>query len=125
MNLAVPKPQSLNTLSWHILLESQADGQVAAWVAEWPDCRVVAESREMAIAALKAMLEDKGKTIEIEPLLIQPVAAETSGHPMMKFVGIFQDDPDFIAWHDRLWAEKQRNKDNDEILSVEECMQVM
>jgi predicted RNase H-like HicB family nuclease len=125
MNLAVSKAESTSVLSWHILLESQADGQVVAWVAEWPDCRVVAESREMAIESLKVMLDEKGKTIEIEPLLIQSVAAAAPEHPMMKFVGVFQDDPDFMAWHDRLWAEKQRSKDNDEILSVEECMQVV
>jgi hypothetical protein len=125
MNLAISQTEPTDTLSWHILLEQQADGQVTAWVAEWPDCRVVAASREMAIAALKAMLDEKGKTIEIEPLLIQPVKAAAPEHPIMKFVGVFKDDPDFIAWHDRLWAEKQRSKDDGEILSVEECMQVM
>lgn len=125
MNLAVSKPQSLNTLSWHILLEPQVDGQVVAWVAEWPDCRVVAESREEAIADLKVMLEDKGKTIEIEPLLIQTGEAASTEHPLMKFAGIFKDDPDFIEWHEQFWAEKQRNKDDDEILSVEECLRVM
>jgi hypothetical protein len=123
MNLPVTALQSPTTLSWHILLEPQADGQIAAWVAEWPECRVVAESREMAIETLKVLLDEKSRAIEIEPLVIH--LGEKAEHPLMKFVGIFKDDPEFIAWHDRFWAEKQRSKDDDEILSVEECIQIM
>jgi predicted RNase H-like HicB family nuclease len=123
MNLAVSKAQPLNTLSWHILLESQADGQVVAWVAEWPDCRVVAESREMAIEALKAMLDEKGKTIEVEPLSV--VTATSEENPWEPLYGALKDNPEFIAWAEDFWAGKQRRKDDDEILSVEECMRVV
>ncbi|MFM2432730.1 MAG: hypothetical protein RLZZ511_3944 [Cyanobacteriota bacterium] len=125
MNLSVAKAESMNTLSWRMLLEQQANGQIVAWVAELPDCRVVAESREAAIGQLEALIEKRMAgidAVEFQPRLNSFTPAE---HPALKFIGIFKDDPDFTAWHDRLWAEKQRNKDDDEILSIEECLQVM
>jgi hypothetical protein len=54
-----------------------------------------------------------------------PIAVKPAEHPAMKFVGALKDDPDFVAWSDEFWAEKQRSHDDDEILSVEECLRVM
>jgi predicted RNase H-like HicB family nuclease len=124
MNLPVSQPQSLDPLSWQILLESQADGQVAAWVAEWPECRVVAESREMAIAMIRNLMDVKSQTIEVEPLTI-PISGPIGENPWQLIYGALRNDPEFIAWAEAFWVGKKRNKDNDEILSVEECMQVM
>ena len=66
MNLLLSQPQS--DLTWHFLVETLGPEQVAAWVAELPDCRVVAESREVAIAALETFLKQRLAKIQVMPL---------------------------------------------------------
>jgi hypothetical protein len=110
---------SSGQLDWHIVVESLTDGQVAAWIAQWPDCRVVAGSRDEAVEAVRSALNQRMGRIEVLPVMIDVVVPE---HPMMKFVGIFKDDPTFIAWADEFWAEKQRSHDDDEILSLEDFL---
>jgi hypothetical protein len=116
------EPSSSEKLDWHIVLESLVDGQVAASIAELPDCKVIAGSKDEAIAAVRSALDERLGAIEVVPIEIDMRHPE---HPIMKFVGMFEDDPSFIAWSDEFWAEKQRSHDDDEILSVEECLQVM
>jgi hypothetical protein len=43
----------------------QADAQVAAWIAQWPDCRVVAESRDGAIEAVRSALNQVSTSAQI------------------------------------------------------------
>jgi hypothetical protein len=108
-------------LDWHIVLETLADGQVAAWIAEWPDCRVTAAGREDAISAVKQALGEKS---EMAAVLAQSIELIPLEHPVMKCVGMLKDDPSFCAWADAFWAEKQRSHDDEEILTVEECLSV-
>ena len=123
MNIAIATPPtSLATSALQILLESLPDGQFAAWALALPDCRVVADSREEAIDALEARLEERRGSIEV--IELPGVRTTLEDHPVMKFAGIFKDDPDFVAWHDRFWAEKQRIDDNEEILTVEEMLRM-
>jgi hypothetical protein len=117
-------------LDWHIVLETLADGQVAAWIAEWPDCRVTAAGREDAIGAVKQSLAVKLEAVEVVSLpmpfarqSIELAPGASAEHPAMKFVGILKDDPNFAAWADGFWAEKQRSHDDEEILSLEEFLQ--
>jgi hypothetical protein len=110
-------------LDWHIVLETSADGQVVAWVAEWPDCRVTAAEREGAIEAVRQALAEKLKVAEVLSLAISTTPADLAEHPVMKFVGALKDDPKFIAWSDAFWAEKQRSHDGEEVLSLEEFLQ--
>jgi hypothetical protein len=114
------EPSSSGKLDWHIVLESLIDGQVAASIAELPDCKVIEGSRDEAIAAVRSALDERLGAIEVVPIEIDVTTPE---HPIMKFVGIFKDDPSFIAWSDEFWAEKQRSHDDDEILSLEEFLQ--
>jgi hypothetical protein len=113
------EPPSSGQLDWHIVVESLTDGQVAAWIAQWPDCRVVAGSRDEAVEAVRSALNQRMGRIEVLPVMIDVGVPE---HAMMKFVGIFKDDPTFITWADEFWAEKQRSHDDDEILSLEEFL---
>jgi hypothetical protein len=50
MNLSLLQPTLTSTLAWHVLVETLETGQIAAWVLEFPECRVMAESQEAAIA---------------------------------------------------------------------------
>jgi hypothetical protein len=62
------------------------------------------------------------QTIEVEPLTI-PISGPIGENPWQLIYGALRNDPEFIAWAEAFWVGKKRNKDNDEILSVEECMQ--
>jgi hypothetical protein len=118
MNIAIATPPtSLATSALQILLEALPDGQFAAWALALPDCRVVADSREGAIAVLETRLKERRGAIE---LIALPAVVEEN--PWLQFCGVLKDDEEFAAWHDRFWAEKQRIDENEEILTVEEMM---
>jgi hypothetical protein len=53
------EPSSSGKLDWHIVLESLTDSQVAASIAELPDCKVIAVSRDEAIAAVRSALDER------------------------------------------------------------------
>jgi predicted RNase H-like HicB family nuclease len=111
MNLAISKAQPLTTLSWHILLEQQADGQVVAWVAELPDCRVVAGSREDAIAQLEPLVEKRMAGIEAVEFHL-PTQAIPQPHPLDDVPSIDKDDPAFIEFMATLRADRELDDDN-------------
>jgi hypothetical protein len=119
---------TLSAIDWHMAVVNLENGQVAAWITEWPDCRVEAESREAAIEAVQVLLTDRLSTIEVipfpAPISAKPASSQTD-NPWEPLYGLLKDDADFAAWADEFWAEKQRSHDDDEILSVEECLRVM
>lgn len=117
MNLVL----STSALTGHILLETLEEGY-SAWIAEFSDCKVIAESKEAAIAALEALLIKRMETIEVIPL---PISSKNSENIWFQLGGSLKDNPSFIEWSDRFWNEKQQNTDDDEILSVEECLRLM
>jgi len=66
MNLSLSQVIPNSKLTWHILLETLEVGKIIAWVAEFPECRVVADSEEevitatiAAIASLKVLLNQR------------------------------------------------------------------
>jgi hypothetical protein len=122
MNLSLAQPTPTAMLTWHILVDILEPGQVAAWVAEFPECRVVADSQQQAIAALQVLFSQRMATIQVMPLQL---SSENSENPWFKLGGILQGDVSFGEWSDRFWAEKQQNLENDEVLSVEESLRVM
>jgi hypothetical protein len=102
-----------------VILEKLSDGQFSAWMVALPDCRVVADLREAAIEALKLQSKERMKSIEI--IEMPDISQE---NPWLQFLGVLKDDQEFAAWHDRLWAEKQRMDDDEEILTIEEMMEM-
>jgi predicted component of type VI protein secretion system len=93
-------------------VESLADGQVAAWVVELPDCRVVAESKAAAIAQLEPLIDVRMATIEVKPLSVQPQVSEPEPHPITEFFGIFKGDPDFAEIVAQMRAERELDDEN-------------
>ncbi|WP_404789202.1 hypothetical protein [Altericista sp. CCNU0014] len=123
MNLSLLRPVPVSTLTWHILLETLDRGQIAAWVAEFPECKVVAESQDAAILALEDRLNQRMASIQVMPLQL------SSGNPTppwSSLCGILKDDVSFAEWSDRFWAQKQRDDiEEDEILSVEDSLSTL
>jgi hypothetical protein len=120
MNLLLSQPTA--PLTWHILVETLEATQVAAWVAELPDCKAIAATEEAAIAALEALLNQRMATVKIRSFQL---SSDPSENPWIKLCGLLQNDASFIEWSDRYWAEKQQISEEDEDLSVEESLRVM
>ncbi len=96
--------------NWNILLESTADGFTVATVLEVPDCQTTDETKEGAVEKVQQLLQKrlaKAEIIQI-PVPIQPL---TSENPLMKFGGIFQDDPDFMEIIKEMRAEREQDSD--------------
>ena len=107
MNIAIDRPSS--TLL-QMVVETLPNHQVAAWMVALPDCRVVAESKEAAIVALEARLETRMRAIEV--IDFPGLAGKPMEHPVMKFAGIFKDDPDFAEIVAQMRAERELDDDN-------------
>ncbi|MBR8839609.1 MAG: hypothetical protein DSM106950_37820 [Stigonema ocellatum SAG 48.90 = DSM 106950] len=96
--------------NWNILLESTADGFTVATVLEVPDCQIRDETKQGAVEKVQKLLQKrlaKAEIIKI-PVPIQPMPRENS---LMKFAGIFQDDPDFLEIIKEIRAEREDNSD--------------
>jgi hypothetical protein len=108
MNLDVSQSDRFSNLKVTLLLEALTSGQIAASVLEFPDCRVQAETREVAIAKIQASFLERLKNIET---ISWNVPIQTSEPSWMKFAGVFKDDADFAAIMESIRAE--RNSDDD------------
>jgi hypothetical protein len=95
--------------NWNILLESRSDGLTTATVLEVPDCQISDETKQGAIEKVQKLLHLRLAQAEIIqiPAPIQPV---TSENPLMKFAGIFKDDPDFMEIMEEIRAERGLDK---------------
>ncbi|WP_414543793.1 hypothetical protein [Nostoc sp. CCY0012] len=96
--------------NWNILLESTNDGFTIATVLEVPDCQIRDETKEGAVEKVQQLLQkrlDKAEIIKI-PTPIQPSTLE---NPVMRFAGIFRDDPDFIEIMKEIRAEREQDSD--------------
>jgi hypothetical protein len=123
MNMPISNPTPFTA---HIMLETLADGQIAAWVAEVPDCRVIGESKASAIAAMEVAYAQRLQGIEIITLPnvnVENVSSEEN--PWASSYGVLKDDAEFHAWAERFWEEKQLSHDDEPTLSLEECLQVI
>ncbi len=91
--------------NWNILLESRADGFTTATVLEVPDCQISDETKQGAVEKVQQLLHKRLAQAEIIqiPAPIQPITPE---NPLMKFAGIFQNDPDFMEIMEEIRAER-------------------
>jgi hypothetical protein len=106
MNL--PISYSPVPVSWHFLIETLSDDRVSAWVAQWPDCRVIADSRDDAIDALNEALEARLQRIEV---LAKPERAMES-EIVDDFPSWSKDDPGFIELMRGFREERELEPDN-------------
>jgi hypothetical protein len=122
MNLSLLQPISTSSLTWYVLVETLEQGQIAAWVAQFPESKVTAESQEAAIAALKTLINKRMVAIKVMPLQL---SFQNSEDPWFQLCGILKDDASFAQWSDRFWTQKQQSIEDDEVISVEESLRVM
>ncbi len=97
MNLSLTQSIPISMVTWHVLVEPLEQGQVVAWVAELPECRVQAEAQESALAALEVLLNQRMATIKVMPVQL---SSGNSENPWLKVCGILKDDASFAEWSD-------------------------
>ncbi|MGF1672119.1 MAG: hypothetical protein ACFCUV_00345 [Rivularia sp. (in: cyanobacteria)] len=96
--------------NWNILLENTEDGFTTATVLEIPDIQIKDETKQGAVEKVQQLLQKRLTKAEIItiPTPPKPFASE---NPLMKFAGIFQDDPDFMEIIAEIRAEREENSE--------------
>ena len=79
-------------MTYYVLVENGEQGNYTATVLGWPDCTAQGATRQEALARLRQALITRLAQAEIVPLEIEH---PPSGHPWLKFAGMFKDDPLF------------------------------
>ncbi|MDJ0576531.1 MAG: hypothetical protein QNJ65_15360 [Xenococcaceae cyanobacterium MO_234.B1] len=92
--------------NWNILLENTNDGFTLATVLEFRDIQIRDKTKQGAVKKVQQLLQKrlaKAEIIKI-PVAIEPTSEE---NPLMKFAGIFEDDPDFQEIMAEIKAERE------------------
>ncbi len=110
INLTLSKADLFPNLKVTLLLESLTSGQFIASIREFPDCRIQAETKEIAIAQLQATFLERLPKIEA---IAWEIPLQTIEPPWQEYVGIFQDDPDFTAVMESINAKKNSDDDSE------------
>lgn len=90
---------------WNILLETADDGSTIATVLEVPNLQASEATKQGAVAKAKRLLQERLAKAEIVKVSLTNKSSK-SENPLMKFAGIFQDDPDFEDIMDDIRAER-------------------
>ncbi len=93
---------------WNILLESKDDGLTVATVLEVPDLQTTDETKQGAIEKIRQLLKQrlaKAEIVQIET----PIISVSQKNNLMKFAGIFANDPDFEDIISQIKAEREDN----------------
>ncbi|MEM7592741.1 MAG: hypothetical protein AAF383_14675 [Cyanobacteria bacterium P01_A01_bin.83] len=92
--------------NWNILLESRDDGFTVATVLEVPNLQTTDKTKQGAIEKVRELLQERLAKAEI----IQISFPERNNeNPLMKFAGIFENDPDFQKIMSEIRAERENN----------------
>ncbi|MDJ0727943.1 MAG: hypothetical protein QNJ38_22815 [Prochloraceae cyanobacterium] len=93
---------------WNILLESKDDGLTVATVLEVPDLQTTDKTKQGAIEKIRQLLKQrlaKAEIVQIET----PIRSVSQKNNLMKFAGIFANDPDFQDIISQIQAEREDN----------------
>ena len=90
-NLIKNTSNNLSKVNYSVLVEAKEGGyQATVWGL--PDYQVFAATREDALLNLHELVKTRLQNVEI---VTQEMEAPKSGHPWMKFAGMYKDNPLF------------------------------
>lgn len=96
-------------MTYNVVVENRQGGYKAT-VLGWPDCIATGRTRAEALAQLEEDLRKRLANVEVLSL---EVKAQQETHPMLRFAGVFKDDPQFDEVMDEI-AAYRREIDEDE-----------
>ncbi len=85
-------PSPATKHSYSVLIEQEPEGQISATLLGWQDCQTKGDTKQEALNKLHQLLTNRLQNTEIVSLEVE---IPQSQHPLLKFAGMFQDDPDF------------------------------
>ena len=80
--------------NWNILLENADDGSTIATVLEVLDLHTSDKTKQGAVKKVRELLQQRLAKAEIVQISVS-TESDSSNSSLMKFAGIFKDDPDF------------------------------
>jgi hypothetical protein len=95
----------------HVLLEQTEAGRVIGSIAELANCRVEAETRKQALAAIQELVNKRLSKVEVLPLEI-PLAQTVTENPWTEFIGMFEGDAEFAEMAAQWRAEREQDADD-------------
>ena len=100
-------------MQYQLLVESQSDHSYIAAVLGLPDCAAEGQTKDEAIAKVKAALEDRLAKSEIVTIEVAGNMTNATENPWLKSFGAFKDDPTYDDFLERI-AEYRRELDKEE-----------
>ncbi len=101
-------------MTYRILVEKNRAGGFQATALDLPEIRVVAGSREQALAELRATLAERFSTAEIVELEI-PQASPQKEHSWKRFAGVFEDEPLFDEVQEAIEADRRADGEDNAV----------
>ncbi len=92
--------------NWNILLENADNGSTLATVLEVPDLQTIDKTKQGAIKKVRHLLQKRLAKAEIIQISV-PIESTPEENPLMKFAGIFENDPDFQEIIAEIRAERE------------------
>ena len=92
--------------NWNILLEDTDDGFTVATVLEVPNLQTRDKTKQGAIDKVRQLLQNRLAKAEIIQI---PVELNSNQNSLMKFAGIFENEPDFQEIMTEIRAERENN----------------
>ena len=92
--------------NWNILLESRDDGFTVATVLEVPNLQTTDKTKQGAIEKIRQLLQERLAKAEIIQISLPK---KMNNNPLMKFAGIFENDPDFQEIMSEIKTERENN----------------
>ena len=91
---------------WHILVEDADNGLTMATVLEIPDIKTTDKTKQGAVEKIRQLLKNRLAKTEMIQIAV-PTKSIPEKNPLMKFAGIFEDDPDFQEIIAEIKAEQE------------------
>jgi hypothetical protein len=95
--------------NWNILLESRDDGFTIATVLEVPNLQTTDKTKQGAIQKVRQLLQERLAKAEIIQISL-PKKSSDYKSSLMKFAGIFENDPDFQEIISEIRTERENNR---------------
>ena len=87
-------------------MESQDDSFTVATVLEVPNLQIIDRTKQGAIEKVRQLLQERLAKAEIIQISLPK---KTHENPLMKFAGVFENDPDFQEIMSEIRAERENN----------------
>jgi len=98
-------------MTYNVVVENSRD-RYRATVIGWPSCAATGRTKDEALARLREDLGKRLSEVEIVSLEVD-LPQKQEQHPILKFAGVFKDDPDFEEVQEEIEAYR-REIDADE-----------